>query len=279
MRDESVSVLSGPKLLPYIVDPKLLYGCLKSGTRVGSCRITLSNHAVEVASEYNVIGAMPKIISYRVVKKSFPLGAENGTRRRIHIAQRCVVYTQSNQSSVEAFFDVGEFYVIFESDSCSSSRMIDITHDIVAGQGKLFIFYLLQKNDVKFGGTKEGSKSVQFRCVCYCIDVDGADIHAGELHYCCISSPEPRPCSIMISSLCRIFFPGGDRLLRRRRLLFELHDACELSVSLPSDFLCEVMMLPIGMTFGEIRSAECVVDGLLAGGGIVVDCFGVVRVS
>lgn len=113
--------------------------------------------------------------------------------------------------------------MLFESDCGPSPRMIDVANDVETGQGKLFVLHLLQENDVQIGCLDECTEGIDFRCVGYRVDIDSAYIYAGVLHYCCISSPEPRMCSL--ESLCRIFFPGGDRLLRNRRLLLEPSDA------------------------------------------------------
>ena len=109
--------------------------------------------------------------------------------------------------------------MLLKSNCGPSSRMIDVADDVVPREGKLIVFNLLQENNVEVERADECAESLYFRCVGDRVDVDCADVNTRVLHYCWISSPESRLC--LMESFGRIFFPGGDLLLRWCRLLID----------------------------------------------------------
>lgn len=50
--------------------------------------------------------------------------------------------------------------MLFEGDRRSSPRMIDIADNVEAGQGKLIIFHLLQKDDIQIDGANKRTESI-----------------------------------------------------------------------------------------------------------------------
>lgn len=92
MRDVRVSGHVWAHFFPNVEKLQLLHGSEESGAGVVTCRITLSQDTVEVASYYRVLCLVTEIVSECVFVETLSLISKSSTRRRIYIAECSVLH-------------------------------------------------------------------------------------------------------------------------------------------------------------------------------------------
>ena len=72
--------------------------------------------------------------------------------------------------------------VLLQSNSSSSSRVVDVEENDIARQGELFVLYFLQTHDIEILTVDKRSERVQFCRVRDGTDVDRRDVVRRESH-------------------------------------------------------------------------------------------------
>ena len=124
---------------------------------------------------------MTEIVCESIVVEVFSICPERGAGRRVDVTECGVVDLERDQAAIQAFLDVGEANVLFKSNCCAASRVVDVTHHVIPWQGKLFIFNLLHTKDVQVHSPCECAKGIKFSRVGDGVNVDGSNIVACEV--------------------------------------------------------------------------------------------------
>lgn len=137
-----------------------------------------SIHVAFVGSAFGVT-----CVRESVIKKVFSVCSLCGSRRCTDVAECSVVDLESSQPTIQAFLHIREMDMVSESNSGTSSSVVNVRYNVKTRQDKLLIFNLLHTKNVQVHSPCECAKGLSFGGVGNCVDIDSCNIVAGVISH------------------------------------------------------------------------------------------------